>query len=82
MDALFAFPSLLLAIVFAFLFTDIVGGGVVAAALSLTCVYVPQYFRVVRNTTVSASEATYIEAARALGAKATCRSCAATCSAT
>jgi peptide/nickel transport system permease protein len=69
MDALFAFPSLLLAIVFAFLFTDIIGGGVVAAALSLTCVYVPQYFRVVRNATVSAREATYIEAARALGAK-------------
>ena len=31
-------------------------------------IYIPQYFRVVRNTTVSAREATYIEAARAIGA--------------
>ena len=38
-----------------------------AAALSLTVIYIPQYFRVVRNTTVSAREATYIEAARARG---------------
>lgn len=75
MDAIFAFPSFLLAIVFAFLFTDIIGGGiwfvkggVIAAALSLTCIYIPQYFRVVRNTTVSAKEGTYVEAARGLGA--------------
>jgi peptide/nickel transport system permease protein len=69
MDALYAFPSLLLAIVFAFLLRGPLGGGVVAAALSLTVIYIPQYFRVVRNTTVSAREATYVEAARAIGAK-------------
>ena len=69
MDALYAFPSLLLAIVFSFLLRGPLGGGVVAAALSLTVIYIPQYFRVVRNTTVSAREATYIEAARAIGAK-------------
>jgi peptide/nickel transport system permease protein len=75
MDAIFAFPSFLLAIVCAFLLTNTLGGGiwfltsgVVAAALSLTAIYIPQYFRVVRNTTVSAKEATYVEAARALGA--------------
>jgi peptide/nickel transport system permease protein len=68
MDALFAFPSFLLAIVFSFLFTDIIGGSVLAVALSLSVIYVPQYFRVVRNTTVSAKEATYVEAARAIGA--------------
>jgi peptide/nickel transport system permease protein len=68
MDALYAFPSLLLAIVFAFLLTDLFGGGVAAAGLALTVIYVPQYFRVVRNTTVSAREATYVEAARAIGA--------------
>ena len=39
------------------------------AALSLTVVYIPQYYRVVRNTTLSAREATYIEAARAIGAR-------------
>jgi len=68
MDALYAFPSLLLAIVFAFLLTGLLGGSITAAALSLTVIYMPQYYRVVRNTTVSAKEATYIEAARALGA--------------
>lgn len=68
MDALYAFPSLLLAIVFSFLLRGTIGSGVVSAALSLTVIYIPQYFRVVRNTTVSAREATYIEAARAIGA--------------
>lgn len=75
MDSLYAFPSFLLAIVCAFLFTNIIGdniwflsSGVIAAALSLTVIYIPQYFRVVRNTTISAKQATYVEAARALGA--------------
>ncbi|MGH3471237.1 MAG: ABC transporter permease [Nocardioidaceae bacterium] len=68
MDAIYTFPSLLLAIVFSFLLTNLVGGGVVSAAMSLTVIYIPQYFRVVRNTTISAKEATYVEAARAIGA--------------
>lgn len=68
MDAMFAFPSFLLAIVFSFLLTGLLGGTVLAVALSLSAIYVPQYFRVVRNTTVSAKEATYVEAARAIGA--------------
>lgn len=68
MDAIYSFPSLLLAIVFSFLLSDKVGGGIIPAALSLTAIYIPQYFRVVRNTTVSAREATYVEAARAIGA--------------
>ncbi|PWN03896.1 peptide ABC transporter permease [Nocardioides silvaticus] len=68
MDAMFAFPSFLLAIVFSFLLTGLLGGTVLAVALSLSAIYVPQYFRVVRNTTVSAKEAAYVEAARAIGA--------------
>ncbi len=68
MDALFAFPYLLLAIVVAFLLADKLGGGITTAAAAITAVYIPQYFRVVRNSTVSAKEATYVEAARALGA--------------
>jgi peptide/nickel transport system permease protein len=68
MDTLFAFPALLLAIVFGFLLAEKIGAGVVSAALSLTVVYMPQYFRVVRSSTVSAKESTYVEAARALGA--------------
>jgi len=69
MDALFAFPPLLLAIVIAFLLSSTVGSGVVTAAIAITVVYVPQYFRVVRNHVISLREETYVEAARALGAK-------------
>jgi peptide/nickel transport system permease protein len=68
MDAMYAFPSLLLAIVFEFLLKDKIGSGVISAALSLTAIYIPQYYRVVRSTTVSARESTYVEAARAIGA--------------
>ena len=69
MDALFAFPYLLLAIVAAFLLTNTIDSGIVVTAIAITVVYVPQYFRVVRASTLSAREATYIEAARAMGAK-------------
>jgi peptide/nickel transport system permease protein len=69
MDALFAFPYLLLAIVAAFLLSSVIGGGVATAALAITVVYIPQYFRVVRGSTLSAREATYVEAARAIGAR-------------
>jgi peptide/nickel transport system permease protein len=68
-DALFAFPYLLLAIVAAFLLTDTIDSGIVVTAIAITVVYVPQYFRVVRASTLSAREATYVEAARAMGAK-------------
>ena len=77
MDALFAFPYLLLAIVIAFLLSDkleglfiseIFGTGVVTAAVAITAVYIPQYFRVVRNHVISVREEPYVEAARALGA--------------
>lgn len=69
MDALFALPALLLAIVVAFLLSEYIGGGAATAALAITAVYVPQYFRVVRAATVSAKEQTYVEAARAMGAR-------------
>ena len=69
MDALFAFPPLLLAIVIAFLLSQSIGRGVMSAAISITAVYVPQYFRVVRNHVISVREEPYVEAARALGAK-------------
>jgi peptide/nickel transport system permease protein len=68
MDAFYAFPSFLLAIVVSFLLTNAFGGSVIAVSLSLSAIYIPQYFRVVRNTTLSAKEATYVEAARAIGA--------------
>ena len=68
-DALFAFPYLLLAIVAAFLLSDTIDSGIAVTAIAITVVYVPQYFRVVRASTLSAREATYIEAARAMGAR-------------
>jgi peptide/nickel transport system permease protein len=66
MDALFAFPYLLLAVVIAFLLG---GQGITNAAIAITVVYTPQYFRVVRNHVISVREEPYVEAARALGAK-------------
>jgi peptide/nickel transport system permease protein len=68
MDALFAFPYILLAIVIAFLLSSSVGQGVFTAAAAITVVYIPQYFRVVRNHVISVREEPYVEAARALGA--------------
>jgi len=71
-DSLFAFPTLLLAIV---VVVAISGGNsgkwssIIATAASITVVYMPQYFRVVRNATVAAREEPYVEAARAIGAK-------------
>jgi peptide/nickel transport system permease protein len=68
MDALFAFPYILLAIVIAFLLSDSIGQGIFSAAIAITIVYIPQYFRVVRNHVISVREESYVEAARALGA--------------
>ncbi len=70
-DALFAFPSLLLAIIISIAIANGQSsktGGILSAAIAITVVYVPQYFRVVRNATVAAREEPYVEAARALGA--------------
>ena len=39
------------------------------AAFAISAVYIPQYFRVVRNHVVSLREESYVEAARALGAR-------------
>lgn len=70
MDALFAFPYLLIAIVIAFLLSNSsIGGGIVTAAIAITAAYVPLYFRVVRNHVISLREESYVDAARALGAR-------------
>ena len=61
-DSIFAFPYLLLAIVIAFLLQNSVGGGVFTAAIAITVVYIPQYFRVVRNSVLSVREESYVEA--------------------
>lgn len=66
MDALYSFPGLLLAIII----TAMVGPGVFNAALAVFVVFTPQYFRIVRNHTLSIKEETFVEASRALGAPA------------
>jgi peptide/nickel transport system permease protein len=69
MDTMLAFPFLLLAIVIAFLLSGSIGRGILTAAIAITVAYVPLYFRVVRNHTISIREEPYVEAARALGAR-------------
>lgn len=70
-DAVYAFPALLLAIVMAIVISggrsDLVGG-VMAAAISITVVFIPQYFRVIRAETVRIKAEAYVESARVLGA--------------
>ncbi|MGU3432304.1 ABC transporter permease [Actinomycetes bacterium M1A6_2h] len=71
MDAMYAFPSLLLAVVVSIV---VAGGqsssfgGVLSASIAITAVFVPQYFRVVRNATVSVKTEPYVDAARVTGA--------------
>ncbi|MFP4220826.1 MAG: ABC transporter permease [Phormidium sp.] len=64
MDVIYTLPGLLLSITLAF----VVGRGLFNAALALSIAYVPQYYRVVRNHTVSIKTELYVEAAQAMGA--------------
>lgn len=64
MDAVYTLPGLLLSVTLAF----VVGRGVINAAIALSIAYVPQYYRVVRNHTVSVKTELFIEAAQAMGA--------------
>lgn len=68
MDAIYVFPPLLLAIVTAFMLQGYVQRGVTAAIAAIGIVYIPQYYRVVRNHTMSVKQEPYVEAARSLGA--------------
>lgn len=65
MDSVYAFPGLLLAALIAV----ILGKGVVNIGIAITVIYVPLYFRVTRNHTLSVKQEAYVEAARAVGAK-------------
>jgi peptide/nickel transport system permease protein len=64
MDTIYTLPGLLLSITLAF----VVGRGIFNAAIALSIAYVPQYYRVVRNHTVSVKTELFIEAAQAMGA--------------
>jgi peptide/nickel transport system permease protein len=64
MDTLYTLPVLLLSVVLAFL----LGRGLPNAAAALCVVYIPQYFRVVRNQSAQVKAELFVEAARSLGA--------------
>jgi peptide/nickel transport system permease protein len=64
MDTVYTLPGLLLSVTLAF----VVGRGVLNAALALSIAYIPQYYRVVRNQTVSVKTEMFVEAAQAMGA--------------
>ena len=70
-DAVYAFPSLLLAIVMSIVISggqSNLLGGVLAAAISITVVFIPQYFRVIRAETVRIKAEAFVESARVIGA--------------
>ncbi len=64
MDTIYTLPGLLLSVTLAF----VVGKGVVNAAIAISIAYIPQYYRIVRNHTVSVKTELFIEAAQAMGA--------------
>jgi len=70
-DAIYAFPSLLLAIVAAIVISggqSKMWGGILAAAVSITVVFIPQYFRVVRSEVIRVKSEAFVESARVIGA--------------
>lgn len=69
-DAVYAFPPLLLAIVAAIAISggqSNFWGGIFAAAISITVVFIPQYFRVIRAETVRIKSEAFVESAMVLG---------------
>lgn len=69
-DAIYAFPTLLLAIVISIAISggqSNLWGGIFAAAVSITVVFIPQYFRVIRAETVRIKSEAYVESAKVVG---------------
>ncbi len=67
MDAVYAFPSLILAILMVAMF----GAGISPMIWAVGVVYIPTYFRVARAESMRVRETTYIEAIKAVGASRT-----------
>ena len=70
-DAVYAFPSLLLAIALSIVISGGRSGlytGILAAAASITVLFIPQYFRAVRAETLRVKQEAFVESARVLGA--------------
>jgi peptide/nickel transport system permease protein len=64
-DAVYAFPGLVIAIAVA----AMLGPGAINMALSISVVYIPSYFRIIRSQVLTIKELSYVEAAKAIGAK-------------
>ena len=64
MDTIFSIPVILLSVVIAFVF----GKGIINAAFALCIVYSPQYFRLIRNQTISIKSSDYVQASQISGA--------------
>jgi peptide/nickel transport system permease protein len=70
-DAIYAFPTLLLAIVAAIAISggqSSLWGGILAAAISITVVFIPQYYRVIRSETIRVKAEAFVESAKVIGA--------------
>lgn len=69
-DAIYSFPSLLLAIVMSIVISrgqSTLEGGILASAIAITVVFVPQYFRVIRAEVVRVKTEPFVESARVTG---------------
>jgi peptide/nickel transport system permease protein len=64
MDSIYAFPSLVLAI----MIISVFGVTIINEALAIAVVYVPSYFRVVRSQVLAVKEMPYVDAAKSVGA--------------
>lgn len=64
MDAIYSFPSMILAIAL----VAVMGSGLVPMIASIAFVYVPTYFRITRAEVLRVREYAFVEAARATGA--------------
>lgn len=70
-DAIYSFPSLLLAILMAIVISggqSNLWGGILASGISITVVYIPQYFRTIRAEVIRIKDSAYVESAKVVGA--------------
>ncbi|MGF3056493.1 ABC transporter permease [Microbacterium sp. YY-01] len=69
-DAIYAFPALLLAIVMSIVISrgqSTLAGGIMATAISITVVFIPQYFRVIRSEVVRVRAEPFVDSAKVIG---------------
>jgi peptide/nickel transport system permease protein len=64
MDALYIFPSFVLAVLIA----AVMGAGIGTSSLAVAIVLIPTFFRIIRSVTLSIKESGFIEGERAIGA--------------